>query len=347
MNLDAALAQRRRMRARRRRLLYLRRALILLVAAALLALMIATPFWIVGAVRSRRARADDSNMTPTPTVTRPTVPEEDPIPAVDADTISLGGAIISEYAALLDMTEGRVVAAKNADLPANPASITKVMTLLVAVENIDDLDTPYTMSWKIIDPPYREGASTTGLETGEVVTLRDLLYGCILPSGADATAALADYVADHEIDYGAEDEAVFAEMMNRRAAQLGATNTHFTNASGLHAREHKTTAMDMALIMAEAMKNPVCRQVLTAREYLIPPTPQHPEGLLQTSTMFRHIGSRNTCIVAGKTGFTDQALNTLVTYTKKDGHEYVFVSMYGNGSDKVLEDTLKVYETYC
>ena len=345
-NLDAALEQRRRMRARRRRLLYLRRALILLVAAALLALMIATPFWIVRAVRSRRAETDPTP-SPTPTVTQPVVPEEDPIPMVDADTALLGGSIVSEYAALLDMTDGRVVAAKNADLPANPASITKVMTLLVAVENIADLDTPYTMSWKIIDPPYREGASTTGLETGEVVTLRDLLYGCILPSGADATAALADYVADHEVDYGEEDEAVFAAMMNRRAAELGATNTYFTNASGLHAREHKTTARDMALIMAEAMKNPVCRQVLTAREYLIPPTPQHPDGLLQTSTMFRHIGSRSTCIVAGKTGFTDQALNTLVTYTKIDGHEYVFVSMYGNGSDKVLEDTLKVYDIYC
>ncbi len=339
---DAVLEQRRRMRARRRRLLYLRRALILLVAAALLALMIATPIWVVGAIRSRRA----NGATP-PVVDTTPDPQPDPIPAVDEDTELLGSFITSEYAVLLDMTDGRVVASKNADQRANPASITKVLTLLVAVENIEDLDTPYTMSWKIIDPPYLEGASTTGLETGETVTLRDLLYGCILPSGADATAALADYVADHEVDYDPNDEATFAQMMNAKVAELGAKNTYFTNSSGLHHRDHKTTAMDMALIMAAAMENPVCRQVLTAREYLIPATPQHPEGLLQTSTMFRHIGGRATCIQAGKTGYTDQALNTLVTYAELNGHEYVAVAMFGNGSDVVLADILKIYDTFC
>ena len=348
-NLDAAIERRRQMRARRRRLLYLRRALILLVAAALLALMIATPIWIVRGIRNHR-RPDAGSQTDTkPTATRPVAPPEpeDTIPAIDEHTVTLGSQIVSEYAVLLDMTEGRVVAVKNPNVQANPASITKVMTLLVAVENIPDLDAPYTMSWKIIDPPYREGASTTGLETGETVTLRDLLYGCILPSGADATAALADYVADHEVDYGEGDEATFAEMMNRKALELGAEHTHFTNSSGLHSMYHKTTAMDMALIMAAAMANPVCREVLSAREYLIPPTPQHPEGLLQTSTMFKHIGSRYTCVQAGKTGYTDQALNTLATYTSINGHEYVFVSMFANGSDKALEDAHTVYREYC
>lgn len=348
-NLDAAIERRRRMRARRRRLLYLRRTLLLLCCAAILALAIATPIWIVRGIRNHRRSAADSHTDTKPTRTQATVPTqpEDTIPAVDDDTVRLGSEIVSEYAVLLDMTDGRVIAAKNPHVQANPASITKVMTLLVAVENIPDLDMEYTMSWKIIDPPYREGASTTGLETGEVVTLRDLLYGCILPSGADATAALADYVADHEVDYGEDDETVFADMMNKKALELGAANTHFTNSSGLHSVYHKTTAMDMALIMAAAMENPVCRQVLTAREYLIPPTPQHPDGLLQLSTMFKHIGSRNTCIVAGKTGYTDQALNTLVSYTKISGHEYVFVSMYANGSDKALEDAHTVYRTYC
>lgn len=348
-NLDAAIERRRQIRARRRRLLYLRRALILLIAAALLALVIATPIWIVRGVRRHLDSLHGSPADTKPTVTRPVTPPapEDTTPAVDEHTVALGSDIVSEHAVLLDMTEGRVVAAKNPHVQANPASITKVMTLLVAVENIPDLETPYTMSWKIIDPPYKEGASTTGLETGEVVTLRDLLYGCILPSGADATAALADYVADHEVDYGEDDEATFAEMMNQKALELGATHTHFTNSSGLHSVYHKTTAMDMALIMAAAMANPTCREVLSAREYLIPPTPQHPDGLLQTSTMFKHIGSRYTCVMAGKTGYTDQALNTLATYTKIGDHEYVFVSMYANGSDKALEDALYAYETYC
>ena len=340
-NLDAAIERRRRMRARRRRLLYLRRALILLVAAALLALMIATPIWIVRGIRNHRDRAKGSQADTKPTTTQTTVPlpQTPAIPAVDAQTLLLRSEIVSEYAVLLDMTEGRVVAAKNPYVQANPASITKVMTLLVAVENISDLQETYTMSYKIIDPVYTQGASVTGLTSGEEVTLESLLYGCILPSGADATAALADYVA------GSEE--AFATMMNQKALELGATNTHFTNSSGLHNYYHKTTAMDMALIMAAAMENPTCRRVLTAREYLIPPTPQHPDGLLQTSTMFKHIGSRYTCIQAGKTGYTDQALNTLVTYAEIGGHEYVFVSMYANGADKALEDAHTVYRTYC
>lgn len=345
-DLDAAIEERRRRRAHRRRMLYLRRTLLVVCAALLLALLIATPFWIIDGLRSHQAPQVEEDSTVT-TASQTTAPTQPPFPYVDASTLSLEGKIASTYAVLLDVTEGRVVAARNADVRANPASITKVMTLLVAVENIEHLDTPYTMSWKIIDPPYKEQASTTGLETGETVTLLDLLYGCILPSGADATAALADYVADHEADYDPQDEATFAAMMNQRAAQLGATNTHFTNSSGLHDPEHKTTAMDMALIMAEAMKNPVCRQVLMAKEYRFPSTPQHPEGLLQVSTAFRHIGGQDTCILAGKTGYTDQAMNTLVTYAKIDRHEYVFVAMYGNGSDQVLEDTHKVYREFC
>lgn len=348
-DLAAALAERRRLRARRRRRLYLRRALILLVAAMLLLSLVVTPLvlgtvWVVRAMRARRA-ANQLTVTPPPVVD--TDPEPNPIPAVDDTTVVLGGKVQSQFAVLLDMTEGRVVAAKNANERANPASITKVMTLLVAVENIENLDTEYTMSWKIIDPPYKEGASVTGLATGETVTLRDLLYGCILPSGADATAALADYVADKEMDYDPNDEATFAEMMNAKAAELGATSTHFTNSSGLHHREHKTSAMDMALIMAAAMRNPTCREVLMAKEYLIPATRQHPDGLLQVSTTFRHIGTRETCILAGKTGYTDQALNTLVTYTVLDGHEYVFVSMHANGSDAALADAHGVYADYC
>ena len=347
-------------RRMRRYLTYLRRGLVLLGFAVIIAALIITPIRIVNAVResgdkdtwivsvfggNRNAKkTNQKNKQTTATTTRPTEPivEEPELPAAE----DLGGKVQSEYAALLDMTEGRVIAAKNGDVAANPASITKIMTLLVAVENIEDLQATYTMSWKIINPPYEAGASTTGLSSGEETTFEALLYGCILPSGADATAALADYVADHEVDYDPADEAVFAEMMNKKAAELGAVNTHFTNSSGLHDANHKTTASDMALIMAAAMKNLVCREVLMAKEYRTPATEQHPDGILLTSTAFRHIGSRDTCITAGKPGSTDQALNTLATYAKIDGHEYVFVSMCVNGSDLALEDAHNVYAAY-
>ncbi len=343
-DLDTAIERRRQMRIRRRRRLYVRRALLLSACVALLALLIATPIWIVRGIRGHRDRMKDSQADTTPTVTQTTVPlEQKPaIPAVDASTVWLGSEVQSEYAVLLDMTEGRVVAAKNPLAQANPASITKVMTLLVAVENITDLDGTFTMSYTIIDPVYTQEASVTGLLSGETVRLRDLLYGCILPSGADAAIALATHVA------GSEE--AFAELMNRRAAELGATATHFTNASGLHGREHKTTAMDMALIMAAAMENEVCREVLMTRRYTSPSTSYHPEGLLWESTLFGRIASDDHRILAGKTGYTDQAMNTLVTYTVgADKHEYVFVTMYVNGHEKAMQDAYYMYyeSPYC
>ena len=209
-DLDAAIEERRRLRARRRRLLHLRRVLIVCVAAALVALIIATPFWIINGVRNRTRDEQAPATTTIPTTT--TAPTKPLIPAVDADTVVLTDEVEGEYAVLLDMTDGRVMAAKNADVPANPASITKVMTLLVAVENIPRLDEEFTMSWTIINPLVEQGANITGLETGESVPLRDLLYGAVLPSGADATIALATHVA------GSEE--AFAELMNRRAKEF-------------------------------------------------------------------------------------------------------------------------------
>lgn len=338
-DLDAAIERRRRMRARRRRLLYLRRTLLIVACAAILALVIATPIWIINKVLSR---GDAAVEDPPPSTTAPAAPATTApsarYPVVDDTTISLEGRVDGTYALLLDMTDRCVVAAKNADVAANPASITKVMTLLVAVEHIPDLDAEYTMSYTIINPLWEQGASITGLESGETVRLRDLLYGCILPSGADATVALACHVA------GSEE--AFALMMNEKAAQLGCTNTHFTNSSGLHDGGHKTTARDMALIMAAAMENAECRQVLSTRDYTIPPTDHHPEGLSMVSTLFKTLDQ--SVIKAGKTGFTDQARNTLVTYTKgADGHEYVYVTMDNGGRQSAINDTLQVYKDFC
>ncbi len=339
---------------RRRRLLYLRRAVLLLVCAAILALLIATPFWIIRGVRNHRQDRDKTQKPkPDTSVNDSTdTDEEDRIPVVDEDTVMLGGEIQSEYAVLLDITDGRVVAAKNPNVRANPASITKVMTLLVAVENIENLDAEYTMTYHVTNYVASD-ASVTGFTSGDTMTLRDLLYGCVLPSGADAAVALAHYVVGDSAATVAEAEAMFAEMMNARAAELGATDTCFVNASGLHHKDHKTTAMDMALIMEAAMKNETCRAVLMADRYSSPATQSLPPERLAAgewrSTLFTGwLGADRYGILAGKTGYTDQALHTLATYTvDADGHEYVFVSMWVNGTGKAVNDARTVYETYC
>lgn len=356
-DLDTAIERRRQMRIRRRRRLYLRRALLLTVCAAIVALLIATPIWIVNGIRSRRDRGADSQTDahPTATQTTATVPQKPPIPAVDASTAWLGSAVQSEYAVLLDMTEGRVVAAKNPHVQANPASITKVMTLLVAVENIADLDAEYVMPYQVTNYVYTldPDASVTGFGSGDKMTLRDLLYGCILPSGADAAVALAHYVVGDRAATIAQAEELFAQMMNERAAELGAQNTNFINTHGLHGTQHKTTAMDMALMMAAAMENETCRAVLMADRYSSPATKRLPVERLAggewCSTLFNSwLGSNRYGIMAGKTGYTDQALHTLATYTVgADGHEYVLVSMFVNGRDNAVSDARHIYETYC
>lgn len=325
---------------RRKQQLLVRRILLLCAAAAILALLIATPIWIVNAVQNGRADDVVEDTLPQISVQTPAEPEPEKIPAVDDSTIAMGSEITANCAVLLDMTDGRVVAAKNPHRQANPASITKVMTLLLAVREITDYSETYTMHWSFINPLVEAEATRAGFVTGEEVCMTDLLYGCILPSGADATIALANHLAGGE--------AAFAAMMNELAEELGATNTHFVNSSGLHDRYHKTTAMDMALIMAAAMKEDQCREVLSARTYTTASTPQNPEGLPLLSTLFKGLSSGDTRIMAGKTGYTDQAGYTLATYTKgADGHEYVLVTLDGTSYESAVGDAHYIYKTYC
>ena len=334
---------------RRRRMLYLRRALILLICAAVLFLVIMTPVWIVRAVwDGNHSSRDDRNPTPIVTTTGlAQIDDEEPA----SPPASLDGKVQSDYAVLLDVTTGRVVATKNPDVQANPASITKVMTLLVAVENIDNLDAEYTVPWQVTTHVALD-ATRAGLNSGDVFTLRDLLYGCILPSGGDAAVALAHYVSGMDADHVADAEKWFADKMNERAKELGATHTNFVNVSGLHDRSHKTTAMDMALMMAAAMKNPICREVLSTANYssentLRLPTAQLADGAWHSTLFTGWLGADRHGVMAGKTGYTDQALHTLATYTEIGGHQYVFVSMHVSGSGKAVQDAVTVYEEFC
>ena len=345
----ASASERRRMIQRRRRMLYLRRALILLICAAVLFLLIMAPVWIVRAVRDGNHSSRDDR-TPTPTATTTRMPQTDDEEVV-LPAVSLDGKVQSDYAVLLDVTTGRVVASKNPDVQANPASITKVMTLLVAVENIDNLDAEYTVPWQVTTHVALD-ATRAGLNSGDVFTLRDLLYGCILPSGGDAAVALAHYVSGMDADHVTDAEQWFADKMNERAKELGATNTNFVNVSGLHDRSHKTTAMDMALMMAAAMQNPICREVLSTANYssentLRLPASQLADGTWRSTLFTSWLGADRHGIVAGKTGYTDQAKHTLATYTEIGGHQYVFVSMHVSGSGKAVQDAVTVYEEFC
>ena len=194
----------------------------------------------------------------------------------------------SNWAILINADTGEVTAELGGSDRIVPASMTKILTLLTAVEQLQQgtaagmseearqsgnfLDDTFTVTIDITDYSYRNGGSAVGFGVDETVTVRDLLYGTILPSGADAALSLALYTAgSHE---------AFVELMNRKVADLGLSGTsHFTNCVGLYDDDLYTTPSDMAMILKAAVENDLCREVLSAHTYTTSSTAQHPEGI--------------------------------------------------------------------
>lgn len=183
----------------------------------------------------------------------------------------------SRHAILLDAQSGQVLAQKRADERTAPASLTKMMTILLAIEAEPDLDKQATLPEDIFPALQTEKASMAGFVPGETVTVRDLLYGAMLPSGAECCEALAQLVS------GSEEN--FAALMNQKAAELGMKNTHFTNPTGLTDTEHYSSAADMAKLLQAALHNATFRTIFTAEHYTTTATAQHPEGVSLTSTL--------------------------------------------------------------
>jgi len=330
-------------RRRRRRMYRLRQRLIELAVLAVLVAAIAIPIAVF-----TRDKSPDTSVPPVSDGVNDAVSAVPDIPSVvyptaTADTVALGDTVDAQYAVLVDVTDNRIVAQKGADTRVYPASVTKIMSLLVAVENATDMTQTYEMSYTFLDSLYWQQATVAGFSSGERVTVKDMLYGCILPSGADATIGLANLLA------GTEE--AFATLMNDKAAALGLKNTHFVNSSGLHDNNHYTTALDMAVVLAAAMQEDTCREVLSTYQYTTASTPQHPEGLLLTSTMFsRMYGTEpeGATIIAGKTGYTTEAGHTMASYAKgDDGHDYIFVSMDGSSKWEATYDAINVLTAFC
>ena len=265
-----------------------------------------------------------------------------PASVTDA-TKTLDLELYSENALLIDLESNTIIAQKNADARIYPASMTKVMTVLVAAEQITDWDATFTMTQSIIDPLFLADASMAGFVHGEEVSMMDLLYGAVLPSGAEATEALAIVCA------GSEE--AFAELMNEKAQALGLQDTHFVDASGLHDENHYTTLSDMAIIMQAALDNPRCREVLTSVNHTSPATAQNPEGVAMTNRFLYRIRPQQTGTVdiqAAKTGYTAQAMNCCVSYgIMENGRAAICVTAHAWTGDYCIADHLALYGTYC
>ncbi len=285
--------------------------------------------------------AETAAVIVTEATTEPTTEPPPPVsyPERGADVMQITTGIDSEYALLIDLDNNKVIAEKGGDTVIYPASMTKIMTLIVAIEHIEDFDVTFIMTDEILAPLYAQNASMAGFQTGEACTMTDLLYGTALPSGADATTALAIHLA------GSEE--TFVQWMNEKVEELRLENTHFTNASGLHDPNHYSTLTDIALIMEYCLQDQTCKRILSTYTYTTRATEQHPEGIQLFSTMFsRMYGTEveGITILGGKTGFTDEAGNCLVSYAQTlDGHTYLAVTANGLTKWRPVFDAFKLY----
>ncbi len=253
----------------------------------------------------------------------------------------------SQYVVLLDAENGEIWTERESDVLMYPASMTKVLTLLVAAECIPEPENAwFTITREITNYCYVNGCSVAGFVVDETVTVRDLFYGCILPSGADAALGLAVYA------YGSQEN--FVAAMNQKLSDLGLSGTaRFTNCIGLFDENHYCTARDMAAIMRAALDDPICREVLTARTYQTTPTEQHPSGLTLSNWFIRRIEDRfqntDVHVIGGKTGYVKESGNCAVSLARResDGREFICVTGNAAGSWRAIADHTLLYQSFC
>ena len=262
--------------------------------------------------------------------------------AADGNTKQMNGEVISTYGVLIDVSADRIVAERNPDERINPASMTKIMTVLVAAEHVKNLDDNVTVTIQNTDYSYENDCSNVGFEVGETVPVRDLFYGTILPSGADAADALAVYTA------GSEES--FVELMNRKLDELGiADSAHFTNCVGLYDKDHYCTAYDMAVILKAALDNDLCREVMSTHTYTTSKTAEHPDGIEISNWFLRRIEDKDTggTVICAKTGYVVQSGNCAASYALSgSGRGYICVTAGSTSAWRCIYDHVAAYKAY-
>ena len=273
----------------------------------------------------------------------------------DANTVTMdsmhdsGLGIYSEYAILVDLESNRIAAELNADLRIYPASMTKMLTLLVACESLTEaqLNEYVTFSAEVIADMQRQNASGFGFVAGEELRVVDLLYAVALESDCAASVQLAIYVAgSHE---------AFVQMMNDKCLELGLLNTHMVNATGLHHDEHYTTCRELSSIMAAAMANEQVKALLSAEKH-VTTTNAHGKvtfystyfaDLKNAISPFQYVSS-NATDIAAKTGMTDEAGYCLATYmrSKATGKAYIIITAKASGQYHYAQDNIYIFDKY-
>ena len=235
-----------------------------------------------------------------------------------------------EACILINADNGKILYSKNADEKMYPASTTKVMTAILALENCNLTDIVTVSHDAIFNVPY--GYSIANLQEGEEISINALLHVLLIPSANDAAFVLAEHIA------GSVD--AFSDMMNEKAKEIGCKNTHFVNPNGIHSEDHYSTAYDLALIGQYAMKNEVFRKIVSTTTYTLPATNKYDKQdriFLTTNDLIRSsLSTYYEYATGAKTGYTDPASNCIIATATKDGINLIAVVLHAEKTEDGL-----------
>ena len=279
------------------------------------------------------------------------------IPVGNGETVS-DSATYSKYSIVVNATTGQVTASELADERMYPASMTKVMTLLVAVEHLQhesSLQDKIKVSAEVRNNMVALGSSGVGFDEGEELTVEAMLYATLLQSDGIAATEIAIYIAGSE--------QAFVDLMNQKAQELGLADTHFTNPTGLHDENHYSTCRDMATIMRYAMNNELCAKIMSTE--LFSAQAYWPQGNKMITYSLYHsylvtkvnnykqtnpygaTQPKGATITAAKTGYTEEGKYCLVSWAKsEDGNDYLCVTAFASGSYHYVDDHVALYNAY-
>lgn len=280
-----------------------------------------------------------------------TIAQPAPTPKpIDWDTYAPNGEldaskIAADSAILIDAKTGKVLFNKDENEHRYPASTTKIMTCLLALENCKDLTTLVTVG-ELPPQDFINGAEHIGLKKGETLSMEQLLYATMIFSGNDAADAVAQYIGGGSIDN-------FIAMMNQKAQDLGMTGTHYKDSNGLaNDPEHVTTASDMAKLAAVAMQYPEFVKIVSTPKYTMGPTNKHPDGwpawsntnyLLRNEKNGKYPGSYFAYANGIKTGSTSMAGNALVSSAEENGVSLIGVVLHDNPRKNIFSDSILMF----
>ena len=256
-------------------------------------------------------------------------------------SIDIFESITAPNLLLAELNSGKILYERKTDTKIYPASITKLMTAILVVENCNLTDIATVSEKAVTSVPY--GYVNAKLQVGEKLTVEELLYAMLVPSANDAANALAEHVG------GSIDS--FAAMMNTRASELGCMGTNFTNPSGLHQKEHYTTTKDLYLIAQKAYSYDTIRKIIRTTQYTLPSTAKYPKKdrvLTTTNYLIRKEFTKYyyPYCTGAKTGYTGDAKNCVVEFAERDGMKLVAIVMgeAGKVKGKKFLDARQMFE---